>query len=98
MKVVLEDEEYIFKRQRPEVEYRLFDSKTWGYYAFSLYDTWGLSVVGYTFKIQKPLLDGTISTFSNIEGDIKADENKVHLMFPGFFLLEQFFDLRSRHV
>lgn len=89
MKVVLQGAAYTFMRERPEVEYCLFDKKTWGHYAFSLHDIKGVSAAAYTFKIEQPLLDGSISTFCNMEGDITACNDNIHLLFAGLFLLEQ---------
>jgi len=89
MKVILQGVEYTFRRERPEVEYQLLDKNTWGYYAFSLYDGKGISVAAYTLKIEQPLLDSSISMFCNMEGNIKAGEDNIHLLFAGLLLMEQ---------
>jgi len=98
MKVVLYDAEYTFKRERPKVEYSLFNAHTWGYYAFSLYNMHGISLATYTLKVEKPLLNGSISAYSNIEGNIRTTESNIHLLFAGFFLIEQLVDSRAGNV
>lgn len=96
LKVFISGSEYELRRQLPETEYRLFDSKTWGHFRFGLYDKQNLCSVNYVFKIENPLLDGSIIFNNNLEGVIENSENNLLLMFAGLFLLERFFDDQDR--
>jgi hypothetical protein len=96
LKIMLLGAEYEFRREKPEINYWLPDSKTWGHYCFAIYNKQNVPVVDYSFKIENPLLDGSISFDNALDGKIEAEEEHVLLVFTGFFLMELFFDDQNR--
>lgn len=96
LKIILFNTEYDFRRHARVTKYRLFNRSTWGHYSFGLYNKQDECVVNYTFKIEKPMLDGEIMPDNNLEGHVSFDEDQYDLLFAGFFLLEKFFDDQNR--
>jgi len=96
LQLILGENKYEFRREKPEKGYWLFDKTTWGLYRFGLYDKDNACTLVYDFGIDNALLDTTIRYDNTLSGNIETHEENYLLLFAGFYLLEYFFDVMIR--
>ncbi len=90
-KLILNKDIYYCEKLKPEVNYSLFNKKTWGHYKIQVSE--GTNAVVYQFKINEPFISvQNNKKYRPFNGSIELFNGSMMLVFAGLFLLEVVFD------
>jgi hypothetical protein len=90
-KLIWQEQEYKFKKIKPDIRYSLFNKDTWGHFKFQLSND--NEIVTYIFKIDAPAISvGNPYTDKPFEGSIDIDSSSPLTALAGLILVERALD------